>query len=106
MSPSLKMPASRSPSRTRTEPTRRWAITDAASPSVALPSEVTNCRLMSSATVAMAPPWSVLPNGAPGELGDGGADLVRRVLLDEVNAAHRDLCLVAQPPAKRPLRSG
>src|SRR3954454_4024347 len=43
---------------------------------------------------------------SPHEGGDGLPDLVRRVLLDEMRSADRDLLLIRPPPAALPLRSG
>src|SRR4028119_1371930 len=43
---------------------------------------------------------------SPHEGGDGLPDLVRRVLLDEMHSADRDLLLIRPRPAELPLRSG
>src|SRR5215208_4237935 len=42
---------------------------------------------------------------SPHEGGDGLPDLVRRVLLDEMRSADRDLLLIRPRPAELPLRS-
>src|SRR5262245_9076922 len=58
-------------------------------------------------TLMATPPWPRARSGSETaeELGDGPPDLGRRVLLDEVAPAHRDLPLVGPRPAELPLRA-